>query len=86
MIGNFRSSIFALGNGTAGPSEQTYKKPPQNTTPSRDTIGSVPGPCCSFLCHGENWFVLECFFFPFLKFYSKSFYCVVDAINVCWQL
>lgn len=86
MIRNFRSSVFALGNGTAGPSEQTYKKPPQNTAPSRDTIGSVPGPCCSFLCHGESCFVLEWFFFPFLKIYSKSFYCVVGAINVCWQV
>lgn len=73
MIRNFRSSVFALGNGTAGPSEQTYKKPPQNTTPSRDTIGSVPGPCCSFLCHGESCFVLECFFFLFKKFIVNPF-------------
>lgn len=63
MIGNFSFSVFALGNGTAGPSEQTYKKPPQNTTPSRDIIGSVPGPCCSFLCHGESYFGMLFFFY-----------------------
>lgn len=41
------------GDGTVGPPEQAHKKPPQDTAPSRDATGPVPGPCCGLLCHSE---------------------------------